>query len=320
MKIVYLDRNTIGTDVDTSIFAKYGDYEEHDSCPACESKEYIRDADVIIFNKTVMNEELLKNAPDVKLLCVTATGYDNIDVEYCKKRNIAVCNVKGYSTPAVVQHTFALALYVLERISYYDGYVKSGAYSKASGFSNFDERYFELEGKVWGIIGMGNIGRGVAGVAEAFGCRVIYYSPSGVDRSERYERVDLETLLRSSDVVSIHCPLTEKTRGLMNKDAFKMMKKSAILINVARGPIVDEQALYDALTTDMIAGAGLDVLTKEPMSMDNPLGNIKDSKKLIITPHMAWASVEARNRCAQEICKNIESFLSGGERNRVDLM
>ncbi|MBO4845199.1 MAG: D-2-hydroxyacid dehydrogenase [Lachnospiraceae bacterium] len=319
MKIVFLDRNTIGFDIETAGFRDFGELEEHDSCSVSDSKKYIKDADVVIFNKTVMNEDMLKDASNVKLLCVTATGYDNVDLDYCRSRGIAVCNVRGYSTPAVVQHTFALALYVLEKISYYDNYVKSGEYCKASGFSNFDERYFELEGKTWGIVGMGNIGRGVAKVASAFGCRVIYYSASGNNCSDLYERVDFDTLLHESDILSLHCPLNEKTRGLMNIEAFKQMKKSAILVNVARGPVVDEQALYTALTQNMIAGAGLDVLSKEPMSVDNPLINIKDSKKLIITPHMAWASIEARSRCVQEIYKNIESFLAGEERNRVDI-
>lgn len=319
MKIVFLDRNTIGFDIETAGFRDFGELEEHDSCSVSDSKNYIKDADVVIFNKTVMNEDMLKDASNVKLLCVTATGYDNVDLDYCRSRRIAVCNVRGYSTPAVVQHTFALALYVLEKISYYDNYVKSGEYCKASGFSNFDERYFELEGKTWGIVGMGNIGRGVAKVASAFGCRVIYYSASGNNCSDLYERVDFDTLLHESDILSLHCPLSEKTKGLMNIEAFKQMKKSAILVNVARGPVVDEQALYTALTQNMIAGAGLDVLSKEPMSVDNPLINIKDSKKLIITPHMAWASIEARSRCVQEIYKNIESFLAGEERNRVDI-
>ncbi len=318
MKIVFLDRNTIGFDIDTSIFKEFGELEEHNSCAPSESKEYIKDADVVIFNKTIMNKDILETAPNVKLLCVTATGYDNIDLEYARSHSIAVCNVRGYSTPAVVQHTFALALYVLERISYYDNYVKSGEYCKAAGFSNFDEKYYELEGKTWGIIGLGNIGKGVARVASAFGCKVIYYSASGNNCSDEYERVEFDELLKESDIISIHCPLTDKTRGMMNLEAFKKMKKSAIIVNVARGPIVDEQALYTALTEDMIAGAGLDVLSKEPMSVDNPLAQYKDSRKLIITPHMAWASVEARTRCMEEIYKNIKGFLDNNPRNRVD--
>lgn len=319
MKVVYLDRNSLGFDIDTSIFKRFGEFEEHDACPMEEAKTYIKDADVIIFNKAKMNEEMLKDAPNVKLLCVTATGYDNIDVEYAKSRGIAVCNVKGYSTPAVVQHTFALALYVLEKIAYYDDYVKSGKYCESSGFCNFDERYLELDNKTWGIIGLGNIGKGVAKAAEAFGCKVIYYSASGNDCSDEYERVDFDTLLSQSDIVSIHCPLSDKTRGIMNMDAFKKMKKSAILVNVARGPIVNEADLYEALENEIIAGAGLDVLSVEPMQKDNPLLKFKDSRRLLITPHMAWASVESRTRCANEVCMNIESYINGEIRNRVDL-
>jgi len=319
MKTVFLDRNTIGFDVNTAIFKDFGELEEHESCLKEESRKYIEDADIVIFNKTVMDKETLDTAEHVKLLCVTATGYDNIDLEYAKSRGIAVCNVRGYSTPAVVQHTFALALYVLERISYYDDYVKSGSYCRSTGFSNFDEKYHELRGKTWGIIGLGNIGKGVAKVAEAFGCNVIYYSASGNDCSDVYKRVDFDTLLKESDICSIHCPLTDKTRGLMDLDAFKKMKKDAIIINVARGAIVDEQALYTALKEKMIAGAGLDVLSKEPMSPDNPLAEYKDSRRLIITPHMAWASIESRNRCMEEVYENIRSFINGEKRNRVDI-
>ena len=179
MKIVELDRETLGYDIDTSVLKTIGSFEEHEAADLETTREYIKDADIIIFNKTKMNEELLKDAPNVKLLAITATGFDNIDLKYCKSRGIAAANVKAYSTPAVAQHTFAMALYVLEKISYYDEYVKSGKYSSQSGFCNFDEKYNELSGKTWGIIGMGNIGRSVAKIAEAFGCKVIFYSASG---------------------------------------------------------------------------------------------------------------------------------------------
>lgn len=319
MKIVMLDRNSIGFDVDVSLFAEFGEFAYYDTTDFETAKEYIREADVVIFNKAVMNEEMLKDASNVKLLCVTATGYDNIDLEYAKKRGIAVCNVKGYSTPAVVQHTFALALSILEKIRYYDDYVKSGAYSGQMGFSHFEKTYFELQGKTWGIIGLGNIGRGVAKVAEAFGCKVIFYSASGNNTTTDYERVDFDTLCRESDILSLHCPLSDKTRGIMNLEAFRKMKSSAILVNVARGPVINEEDLYTALTEGVIAGAGLDVLSKEPMEKTNPLAKIKDSDKLIITPHMAWASVEARTRCMEEVYKNIEAFVQGKMRNRVDV-
>lgn len=317
MKIVELDRETLGYDIDTSVLKTIGSFEEHEAADLETTREYIKDADVIIFNKTKMNEELLKDAPNVKLLAITATGFDNIDLEYCKSRGIAAANVKAYSTPAVAQHTFAMALFILEKISYYDEYVKSGKYSSQSGFCNFDEKYNELSGKTWGIIGMGNIGRSVAKIAEAFGCKVIFYSASGNSTCTDYERVDLDTILKESDVLSIHCPLSDKTRNLINRDTLKLMKKSAILINVARGPVVNDADLAEALNNGTIAGAGLDVLGVEPMEKDNPLGLIKDSRKLLITPHMAWASVESRQRCFDEVLLNIKAFIEGRERNRL---
>ena len=317
MKIVELDRETLGYDIDTSVLKTIGSFEEHEAADLETTREYIKDADVIIFNKTKMNEELLKDAPNVKLLAITATGFDNIDLEYCKSRGIAAANVKAYSTPAVAQHTFAMALFILEKISYYDEYVKSGKYSSQSGFCNFDEKYNELSGKTWGIIGMGNIGRSVAKIAEAFGCKVIFYSASGNSTCTDYERVDLDTLLKESDVLSIHCPLSDRTRNLINRDTLKLMKKSAILINVARGPVVNDADLAEALNNGTIAGAGLDVLGVEPMEKDNPLGQIKDSRKLLITPHMAWASVESRQRCFDEVFENIRAFMEGRERNRL---
>ena len=317
MKIVELDRETLGYDIDTSVLKTIGDFEEHEAADLETTREYIKDADVIIFNKTRMNEELLKDAPNVKMLAITATGFDNIDLEYCKSRGIAAANVKAYSTPAVAQHTFAMALFILEKISYYDEYVKSGKYSSQSGFCNFDEKYNELSGKTWGIIGMGNIGRSVAKIAEAFGCKVIFYSASGNSTCTDYERVDLDTLLKESDVLSIHCPLSDRTRNLINRDTLKLMKKSAILINVARGPVVNDADLAEALNNGTIAGAGLDVLGVEPMEKDNPLGLIKDSRKLLITPHMAWASVESRQRCFDEVFENIRAFMEGRERNRL---
>lgn len=317
MKIVELDRETLGYDIDTSVLKTIGDFEEHEAADLETTREYIKDADVIIFNKTRMNEELLKDAPNVKMLAITATGFDNIDLEYCKSRGIAAANVKAYSTPAVAQHTFAMALFVLEKISYYDEYVKSGRYSSQSGFCNFDEKYNELSGKTWGIIGMGNIGRSVAKIAEAFGCKVIFYSASGNSTCTDYERVELETLLKESDVLSIHCPLSDRTRNLINRDTLKLMKRNAILINVARGPVVNDADLAEALNNGTIAGAGLDVLGVEPMEKDNPLGLIKDSRKLLITPHMAWASVESRQRCFDEVLLNIKAFIEGRERNRL---
>ena len=315
MKVVCLERNSLGTDIDVSCFEKLGEYTQYPVSIAEDTPEKIKDADIIIVNKVPMNESTLKDAKNVKLICVTATGVDNIDMTYTKSRGIKVTNVGNYCTAAVAQHTIALALAVSENLSFYDDYVKSGAYGAQLRFSNFDRPFFELEGKTWGIIGMGNIGKTVARIATAFGCKVIFFSASGTNNSTEYERVDWDTFLKESDVISIHCPLTDRTRGIFNLDAFKKMKETAILVNVARGPVVDDNDLYTALTENMIAGAGLDVIGKEPIQADNPLGKIKDSTKLIITPHMSWASTEARTRLVDEIYKNAEAFLRGEDRN-----
>jgi len=226
--------------------------------------------------------------------------------------------VMNYSTQAVAQHTFAMALYLVENLAYYDDYVKSGKYGAQSFFSNFDKPFTELAGKIWGIIGMGNIGRCTAKIAEGFGCKVIFYSVTGNSTCTEYERVDFDTLLAQSDFISVHCPLSDLTRNLIDLDAMKKMRKTAILINVARGPVVNNADLYEALTEGYIAAAGLDVLEKEPITVDNPLNNMKDSGKLIITPHIGWASKEARQRVVSGVCLNIEAFLEGKDRNVVN--
>ncbi len=319
MKLVILERNSVGTDVDVSCFEKFGEVTCYPNTVAANTSERVKDADIILANKAPLNESTLKDAPNVKLICLLATGFDNVDLAYCKSRSIKVTNVVNYCTSTVAQHTLLLALALSEKIAFYDDYVKSGAYSAQDRFSNFDRTFYDLEGKTWGIIGMGTIGRRVAGLAQAFGCRVIFYSASGKSTCTDYERVEFDTLLQESDILSLHCPLSDRTRGLINKDALSKMKETAILVNVARGPVVDTQALYDALVTDQIAGAGLDVLEQEPMAKDNPLARIKDSSKLIITPHMAWASLESRTRLVDAVVKNIEAFLAGENRNVVNL-
>ena len=319
MKIVMLDKKTLGDDCDLSELQKMGDFIAYDETDKNHTIERIKDADAVFTNKVVIGKDEIDNASNLKYIGIMATRTNNIDLEYARKRGITVTNVRNYSTPAVAQHTFAMALYILEKISYYDDFVKSGAYSNQLGFSNFDEKFFELEGKTWGIAGMGNIGRKVAGIAEAFGCRVIFYSASGQNTSTEYEQVELDALLTQSDILSLHCPLTERTRNLINRETLAKMKSSAILINVARGPVVNDADLCEALEKGVIAGAGLDVLGKEPMEKDNPLSRIKDSRKLLITPHMAWASVEARTRCLWEVYKNIEAFAAGKIRNCVDI-
>ncbi len=318
MKLVVLERNSVGTDVDVSCFEKFGEVEYYPNTVAENTAERVKDADIIIANKAPMNESTLKDAPNVKLICLFATGFDNVDLAYCKSRGIKVANVVNYSTAAVVQHTILLALALEEKLAFYDDYVKSGAYAAQDRFSNFDRTFGELDGKIWGIVGMGNIGRRVAKVAQALGCKVIFYSASGKSSCTEYERVEFEELLAQSDILSLHCPLSDRTKGLMNGEAFSKMKQTAILVNVARGPVVDTQALYEALTTGQIAAAGLDVLENEPIAKDDPLAGITDSTKLIITPHMAWASKEARERLVGEVMENIRAFLDGEERNIVN--
>lgn len=318
MKLVVLERNSIGTDVDVSCFERFGEVTYYPNTVADNTAERVTEADVIIANKAPLNESTLKDAPNVKLICLFATGFDNVDVTYCKNRGIKVANVVNYCTPAVAQHTLLLALALVEKLAFYDDYVKSGAYGAQDRFSNFDRPFHDLNGMTWGIVGMGNIGRKVAALAQAFGCKVIFYSASGKSTCTEYERVELDTLLKESDILSLHCPLSDRTKGLINKDAFAKMKETAILINVARGPVVDTQALYEALINHQIAAAGLDVLEKEPIAPDNPLIQIQDSTRLIITPHMSWGSIESRNCLLGEVMKNIEAFLAGENRNVVN--
>ena len=318
MKIVVLERHSVGTDVSVEAIKEYGDVTIYRNTVAAEVAERVQDADIIVANKAPLNAETLKNAPNVKLICEFATGFDNVDLKYCSEKGIKVANVVNYSTDAVAQHTFALCLYVLEKLHHYDNYVKSGAYAAQDRFSNFDLPFTELAGKTWGIIGMGNIGKKVAEIAKAFGCRVIFYSITGKSRCTDYEVVDFDTLLAESDVLSLHCPLSDLSRNLIDLNALKKMKQTAILINVARGPVVNDKDLCIALNEGIIAGAGLDVTSTEPMKDSNPLSKIMDSNKLIITPHLAWASTEARNRVVSETCKNIEAFLNGVDRNIVN--
>ena len=309
MKLVFLDTKTIGEDIDLSAYDALGEVVKYGFSTLEEIPERVKDADVLIVNKIAINEQTIGTAKNLKLVCVTATGTNNLDKEYLKKRGIAWRNVAGYSTEAVTQHTFALLFYLLEKIRYYDDYVKNEKYINDTVFTHFAEHFNEVNGKTWGIIGLGTIGRRVADIAKAFGARVIYYSASGSPAQEGYEQVDFETLLATSDIVSVHAPLNEYTKDLMDREAFAKMKKTAIFLNLGRGPIVVEQDLYEALETGEIAAAGLDVLCEEPMSETNPLAKIKDSKKLIITPHIAWASVEARNRLMQIIAGQIREFL-----------
>ncbi len=310
MKIIFLDAKTIGDDIDLSGYDALGEVVKYDFSTAEEARERTKEADVLVLNKVEVNERSIGEANHLKLVCVTATGTNNLDKEYLAKRGIAWRNVAGYSTETVAQHTFALLFYLLEHLRYYDDYVKTETYVGDVTFTHFEKVFHELCGMTWGIIGLGNIGKRVADIARMFGCRVIYYSTSGKNSQDGYERVALEELLAQSDIVSVHAPLDENTKGLMDREAFAKMKSSAIFLNLGRGPIVVEQDLADALRDGSIAAAGLDVLSEEPMRQDNPLRSIKDSGKLIITPHIAWASVEARSRLMDIILHQIKEFLN----------
>lgn len=317
MKIVFLETDTLGDDVDLRAFDQLGEVMKYPYSVPELNADRVADADIIIVNKVPMNEDTLQKAEHLKLICITGTGTNIVDFNYTNGRNITVANVKGYSTNSVVQHTFALFFYLYEKMSYYDQFVKSGGYIKADIFSHFEMKFHELYGKTWGIIGLGDIGQSVAAVARLFGCKVIYYSTSGNNHNPNYEQKDLDALLKEGDIISIHAPLNERTKDLIGEAELKKMKRNAILLNLGRGPIINEEALATALNDNWIAGAGLDVLTVEPMVESNPLIKIQDSTKLVITPHIAWATVEARQRVTDEVYQNIVSYQSGERRNVV---
>ncbi len=317
MKIVILERNTVGADVDVSAMEQFGEVAVYTDTTPETVAERVKDADIIVANKMPLNENTLKDAANVKLIEEFATGYDNIDIEYCRSRNIAVCNVSNYSTDSVVQHTFAMALSLMESLPWYDNFVKSGGYSASGIFTYFGKEFSQLSSLTWGVVGMGNIGKKVALVARAFGAEVVCYSTSGVNNVIGYKFLDKEAFFSQCDIISLHCPLNDRTRHLVNEKTLSLMKPSAILINVARGAVVDSASLANALDEGMIAAAGVDVMEKEPIASDDPLMHVKNKERLLLTPHMAWASREARQKVVSEACKNIEAYLAGEERNRI---
>jgi glycerate dehydrogenase len=317
-RIVVADTDSIGNDIDYSIFDELGDVVYYkDKVTEENARERLKGANVLMINKSKITDKLLDDAPDLELICEFATGYDNANIPACNRHNVKVANVVNYSTASVAQHTFAMLFYLIENLRHYDEFVKSGAYANQEHFCCLDIPFEELDGKTYGIVGMGNIGRKVAQIATAYGAKVIFYASSGHSDCTDYEQVSFDELLERSDVISLHCPLSDRTRDLFNKDAFDKMKKTAILINVARGAVVSEQDLFDALDQGKIRAAGLDVLNPEPMAKDSPLLKIQDSGKLIVTPHLAWASTEARTRCVEEVKKNVQAFYSGKPRNIV---
>lgn len=308
MKIVFLDEYSVcGRDL--SSIKRWGDYMGYETTSPEEVLEKSKDAEIIISNKVVLNAETIASLPHLRLICVAATGMNNIDLNAAAEHGVEVRNAVGYSTYAVAETTLSSALALLREVTYYDNYFKSGAYSSSERIFNFDRPTAQLRGKRWGIIGMGNIGREVARLAEAFGCEVSYYSTSGVERKEAYPSLELEELLRSSDVVSIHCPLNERTRSLIGAEQLAEMKPSAILINVARGGIVDEAALAEALNEKRLRGAALDVFTSEPLR-ESPLYTLKDPYRLLASPHNAWSPVEAIDRLIGCIEQNIADYVA----------
>lgn len=316
MKIIVLEADAVGKDMSYEGYGKFGELEIYGNLPQEKVKDTIKDADIVVSNKLLMNESVLEGSK-VQMIAEAATGYNNIDVEYCKRKGIRVANVAGYSTLSVAQHTVALLLSVYQKLSYYNDFVKSGKYAASSTFCHVENYFHEIAGKTWGIVGLGAIGRATAKLAEAFGAKVVYYSASGNTYDVDYEAVDFDTLLKTSDIVTVHCPLNEKTNGLFDEEAFCKMKKSAVLINVARGPIVSAKALVDALNHNEIMAAGLDVFEVEPMTTDNPLQVFKDDSRLVLTPHIGWGTVEARRRVIDEVELNIQAFLDGEERNVI---
>ncbi len=314
MKLVILDANSLGGMLDLSVFKAFGELDIYGFTQIEEVSARIADADVIITNKVSLGEHNLSGAMKVKLICITGTGTNHVDKHYTNARGITVSNVVNYSTESVAQHTFALVFYLLEQLAYYDHYVSSGGYVEDQNYGHFEQNYRELSGKTWGIIGLGNIGSRVAQIAQAFGCNIQYYSTSGLNNTQLYKRVDLATLLETSDIVSIHAPLNEKTEHLIGYQELSKMKRTAYLINVGRGKIIKEEDLVRAIEENLIAGAGIDVLEVEPMLATSPYRRLSENKKLFMTPHVAWASVESRNRMVDEVYRNIECFLNGQPR------
>ena len=317
IKIAVLEANTLGEGIDFSILDKFGDVAVYEKTDEYQLLTRINDVDIVIVNKLKLNRENLKDAKNLKLICITATGYDNIDTNYCWQREIGVCKVKGYSTDSVAQVTLLMALELITHLGEYNKKVKNGVYTNSNSPLCTSPMFHEISGLTWGIVGYGAIGRRVAQLAAAFDCKVIVSNRS--DKEMPYENVELDELLEKSDIVSLHIPLTDETKHLLDEKRLKLMKKDAILINVARGAVVDEDAVCNAIINKEIGGFASDVYTTEPMTLDSPYNSIVCCENVLLTPHMAWAAYEARKRLLDEVKKNIETFLMGGTRNRVDL-
>lgn len=316
MKIVVLDRSAMGEDTPVEILGKFGDLdiynytENGDIVPRC------KDANVIVLNKCKLDSDVLRQLKNLKLICVFATGYDNIDINAARKQGIAVCNVPSYSTDSVVICTIANVLALNTKLYEYNQFVRSGEYSKSGVPNRLIPVYHEIKGKTWGIVGFGNIGRAVAKVAEALGANVIVNKRTP---TEEYPCVDIDELCSKSDIITLHCPLNSETKHIINNERISLMKRNVIIVNEARGAVVDEVAIRDAIMNDRIAAFGSDVYSTEPFSIDHPYDSIKEKSNVLLTPHSAWGAYEARIRCLNIICENIEDYFDGKIRNRVDI-
>lgn len=305
MKIVFLDAETLGNDVSLSPVSSLGEYVSYPSTTPGQTIERCKGFDVVITNKVYIGKAEMDALPDLKLICVAATGTNNVDMAYAAEKGIPVKNAVNYSTESVAQVTFTFILNLIGKPGFFDSYVKSGAYSTSGCFTNARVPFFELSGKRMGIIGMGNIGSRVAQIAEAFGMKVSYFPTSGIAHCDKYPALSLERLLSESDIVSVHCPLNERTRGLIGYGNLKLMKREGIIINMGRGGIIDEADLARALDEGIIAGAAADVFTREPMPADHPFLTMAHPEKIMLTPHIGWASREARECLIRKIAENI---------------
>ncbi len=314
MKISILDIATLGDDLNFDTIHRLGAVTVYDLTRQEDVIERIRDAEVLILNKVKLNRDNLPYAEKLKLICITATGFDNVDLDYCREHGIAVCNVAGYSTDSVVQLTVAMAFSLATNLNTFDGYVKSGRYTKSGVFNCVKPVFREISALNWGVVGLGNIGRKVADIAKTMGCRVLAYKRTPV---ADYPCVDIDTLCRESDIISIHTPLSNETYHLIDENRLAMMKRGTILINVARGAVVDETAVCKAVMDKKLGGLGVDVYSTEPMQPDSPYQKLLNLENVIFTPHMAWGAIDARQRCMDEVAKNIESYLTGGKRSRL---
>ena len=316
MKIVYLDAKTLGEDLDLSAVSEMGEAVIYQNTPQEEIKNVITDADVIIVNKLKLNESNLQFAKKLKLICITATGYDNIDIEYCKSHNIAVCNVVGYSSHSVAQLTIAMALNLSMNLRSYIDFVDDGSYTESGVANKLTPVYHEMNGKVWGVVGLGAIGRQVANIAAALGCKVIAFKRTP---DSSIPCCNLSYLFKKADIISVHLPLNEETKGIIDRELISQMKEDAVLINVARGAVTDEEALAEAVIANRIGGIGIDVYSKEPFDETHPFHKLLGNKKALLTPHMAWGAYEARVRCLDEVLENIKAFYRGEIKNRLDI-